>query len=253
MLHNLYIVLILVIMEGLLSADNALVLSMMASKIKDPEKQKKVIYYGMVGAFAFRAIFILLGTFILKFWPLKVLGAVYLLKMAYDHFKGKDSADEDQNGIIDKYENTLFHKVLRKFGIRLNDFWTVVVSIEFMDLAFSYDSITASLALSDKFWVLALGGILGIVMMRSVAGLFTNLIKRVPEMQHTAFILIFIIGANMFAGTIHFMVNFVVSFTDSTYRMHEIEMPHWMLFTLLIGTFGMTFVVNAIRNKKVTA
>jgi YkoY family integral membrane protein len=233
-------------MEGLLSADNALVLSMMASKIKDPVLQKKALYYGMVGAVAFRAIFILLGTIILKFWIIKVAGAAYLLHLAISHFKEQGSEEIG----IDKYENTIFHKILGKFGVRLSHFWAVVVSIEFMDLAFSIDSITAALALSDKFWVLALGGVLGIIMMRSVAGVFTKLIKKVPEMEHTAFILIAIIGLKMLLGTVHYMVNYVVSFTNSTYVMHEIHFPHWAFFLLLIITFGMTFVVHAVRKNK---
>ncbi|MBG0967590.1 hypothetical protein [Bacillus sp. SRB3LM] len=245
-MENLYIVFILVLMEGLLSADNALVLSMMASKIKDPVKQKKALYYGMVGAVAFRAIFILLGTIILKFWIIKVLGAAYLLHLAISHFKSQ--GEEEMN--VDKYENTIFHKILGKFGVRLSQFWAIVVSIEFMDLAFSIDSITAALALSDKFWVLALGGVLGIIMMRSVAGVFIKLINRVPEMEHTAFVLIAIIGLKMLLGTVHYMVNFVVSFTDSAYQMQEIHIPHWMFFGVLIITFGMTFVVHAIKKNK---
>lgn len=248
-METFYIIFILVLMEGLLSADNALVLSMMASKIKDPVLQKKALYYGMVGAVAFRAIFILLGTIILKFWIIKVLGAAYLLHLAIGHFKSQ--GEEEMN--VDKYENTIFHKILGKFGIRLSHFWAIVVSIEFMDLAFSIDSITAALALSDRFWVLAAGGVLGIIMMRSVAGVFIKLIAKVPEMEHTAFVLIAIIGAKMLLGTVHYMVNFVVSFTSSTYHMHEIHVPHWMFFSLLVVTFGMTFVVHAVRNKKAVA
>jgi YkoY family integral membrane protein len=245
-----YIIVVLVFMEGLLSADNALVLSMMASKIKDPVLQKKALYYGMVGAVAFRAIFILLGTIILKFWIIKVLGALYLAKLAYDHFsKGDGEVD------VSKYENTIFHKILGKFGVRLSQFWTIVISIEFMDLAFSIDSITAALALSDEFWVLALGGILGIVMMRFVAGFFIKLIAKVPEMEHTAFVLIAIIAAKMFSGTIHYIVNWTTAklalFTSiQPTHMHEIHVPHWAFFGLLVLTFGGTFVVSAINKKR---
>jgi YkoY family integral membrane protein len=232
-------------MEGLLSADNALVLSMMASKIKDPVLQKKALYYGMVGAVVFRIIFIALGAFILHFWVIKVLAALYLAKLAIDHFKGSED-DVD----VSKYENTIFHKVLGKFGIHLSFFWSIVVSIEFMDLAFSIDSITAALALSNQFWVLALGGILGIVMMRSVAGVFIKLIAKVPEMEHTAFVLIAIISAKMLLGTVHSIVNWVTSFTSNPIVMHEIHVPNWMFFTLLVVTFLSTFVVHSINKKR---
>ncbi len=69
-----------------------------------------------------------------------------------------------------------------------------------MDIAFSVDSILAAFAISDKVWVLLVGGMLGILMMRTVAGLFLALIEKVPELENTAFILIGIISAKMFAG-----------------------------------------------------
>jgi len=239
-------------MEGLLSADNALVLSMMASKVKDPAKRDKVLYYGMVGAIAFRAFFILIGTYIVKFWIIKIIGAVYLLQMAIGHFK-KSSAGEDEDSVVDKYTQTWFHKLIGKTGIKVSHFWSIVISIELMDLAFSVDSITAALALSDKFWVLALGGILGIVMMRFVAKLFTSLIEKVPEMEHTAFVLIAIIGLKMLLGTVHSVVNFVAKYTNSAIHMHEIHIPELLFFGILIVTFAATFVVHAFRKNKTVA
>lgn len=243
-LHTLGIILTLVVMEGLLSADNALVLAIMANKIKDEEKRKKALYYGMVGAVAFRAFFIFIGVWLVKLWFIKVIGALYLAKLSFDHFRGKDDADEDEDGMIDKYQDTVLHRVLRKFGIHMTTFWSVVISIELMDLAFSADSILAALALSDKFWVLLVGGFLGILMMRGVAGVFLKLIERVPEMEHTAFVLIAIIAIKMALGTVH---NFAALFG---HHMHEIHISHILFFGILIVTFALTFVVHAINVKR---
>ncbi|WP_310876964.1 TerC family protein [Priestia megaterium] len=250
------IILILVLMEGLLSADNALVLATMANKIKDPEKRKKALYYGMVGAVAFRIFFICIGVWMIKLWALKLVGALYLAKLAYDHFSKKEE-DADNDGIIDKFQQTPLHKLLGKFGITLTTFWSVVISIEIMDLAFSVDSILAALALSDKFWVLALGGILGIAMMRGVAGFFMKLIERVPEMEHTAFVLIGIIALKMFLGTIHNLVDTYTWISQKlfngaigVYHIHEIHIPHLLFFGILVITFGATFVINKINVKK---
>ncbi len=240
-------ILLLVMMEGLLSADNALVLSNFARKMKDPEERKKVLYYGMVGAIAFRALFIGLGTFVLKLWILKVVAAIYLLKMVFDHFKGEDTADDNDNAVIDKYENTWFHKVIGLFGIKLSPFWAVVVSIEFMDLAFSVDSITASLAVSNSFWILFIGGVLGIAMMRGVARLFTSLIEKVPEMEHTAYVLIAIIGIKMLLGTVHSIVGLF------GHIIEPIEIPDLWFFGLLVVTFAGTFLVHAFRKKSTVA
>ena len=236
------IIITLVIMEGLLSFDNALVLATMAGKIKDPALQKKALTYGMAGAVAFRALFIFLGVVLIKFWWLKVLGGAYLLKLAYDHFFKNE--DEDEDGVLDKYQDTLLHKVLRKFGIHLSFFWSVIISIELMDLAFSVDSILAALALSDKFWVLLVGGVLGIAMMRGVAGVFIKLIEKVPEMETTAYLLIVIIALKMLLSTVHNIAGLF------GHQMAEIHISHGLFFAILGATFLGTFVVHFIRKPK---
>jgi predicted tellurium resistance membrane protein TerC len=114
-----------------------------------------------------------------------------------------------------------------------------------MDLAFSVDSILAALALSDKFIILLIGGVLGIVMMRFVAGVFIKLIDRVPEMEHTAFILIAIIAVKMLLSVVH---NIVGLFGTT---IHEIEIPEPIFFTILGVTFLSTFVVHFFRKGKV--
>ncbi|MDK2600508.1 TerC family protein [Bacillus stercoris] len=238
------IIVTLIVMEGLLSADNALVLAIMTNKLKDEEQRKRALFYGMWGAIGFRALFIFLGVWLTKLWFIKVLGGLYLAKMVYDHFKGKDDEDLDEDGIVDKYQNTFMHKILGLFGLKLSFFWSIVVSVEMMDLAFSVDSILAALALSNKFWVLLVGGALGILMMRGVAGVFQKLIERVPEMEGTAFILIGLIAVKMLLGTVH---NFAGLFG---YHMHEIHVSHLLFFAILVLTFLGTFVVHYINKKR---
>jgi YkoY family integral membrane protein len=234
----------LIVMEGLLSVDNALVLSMMANKLKDPKQRAKAMYYGMMGAVVFRAIFILLGVWLVKLWFIKVIGALYLFKIAIDHFRSQASEGGDEAETVGKFQQTFMHRLLGKFGIKLTPFVSVIISIEMMDLAFSADSILAALAISNSFWVLLTGGILGIAMMRGVAGIFIKLINKVPEMEHTAFILIFIIATKMGMGTIH---NFAALFG---FQMHEIHISHVWFFAIIAGTFAATFVVHALRKKK---
>lgn len=256
-LSILGMILTLVVMEGLLSADNALVLAIMANKIKDPEKRKKALYYGMVGAVVFRIIFIFLGMWLIKAWFIKVLGAGYLGWLAYSHFANKSKEEDDEEANVDKFEQTFLHRWLGKFGIRLSNFWSVVISIELMDLVFSADSILAALAISNNYWVLVLGGVLGIAMMRGVAGVFMKLIERVPEMEHTAFILIGLIALKMFLSTVHNIVgtytwlsNKFFNGSIGTPEMHEIHIGHGLFFGILIVTFGLTFVVNYFNRKR---
>lgn len=235
-MESLYIILMLVLMEGLLSVDNALVLSMATNKLKDPIQRKNALRYGMIGAVGFRALFIFLGVWLVKLWWLKLLGGLYLAYLVYGHFKGEE--DEDADGIADKYQQTFFHKLLSKFGMKLTPFISVVISVELMDLAFSVDSILAALALSDKFWVLFLGGVLGIAMMRGVAGLFQKMVDKYPLMTHTAYILIALIAIKMILGTVH---NIAGVFG---YAMHEIHISHtWFAVIVAVVFFG-TFVVQ---------
>jgi YkoY family integral membrane protein len=204
------IILTLIIMEGLLSADNALVLAMMVQPL--PEKQqKKALIYGIWGAYLFRFIAIGLGTLLIKIWWIKLIGALYLLHMVYSHFTNK----EEQNYEI---------KTVKK------GFWTTVATVELMDIAFSIDSITASLGISSKVWVLFLGAIFGILMMRGVAKIFVTLIEKVPELEHSAYFLIAVIGIRMVLELIH------------------IEIPEAIFYGLLVTIFGGTFVLHRIKN-----
>lgn len=238
----LTIIVALILMEGLLSFDNGMVLATMVKKLKDPVERKRALYYGMAGAVIFRIIFIGLGVFLINLWWLKVLGGAYLLKLAYDHFFKNE--DEDDDGVNDKFQDTLMHKIFRKFGVHLTAFWSVVISVELMDLAFSIDSILAALALSDKFWVLLLGGVLGIAMMRFAASIFINLMEKVPEMEHTAYLLIVLIAGKLLISTTH---NFAALFG---YEMHEIHVSHGLFFALLALTFAGTFVIHYLRKGK---
>lgn len=211
----------LIILEGLLSADNALVLAVMVKHLPK-EKRKKALTYGLFGAYFFRFIFIGLGMLLIKFWWIKVIGAAYLAWIVIKHFWLGEGEDDEASGM--KKESGL----VRMFGM----FWATVISVELMDLAFSADSILAAFAVSEKVWILLIGGMLGILMMRTVAGLFLTLIDKVPELENTAFILIAIISLKMFASVFG-------------YHLH-----HLVFFGILILAFLGTFVVHYINVQK---
>jgi predicted tellurium resistance membrane protein TerC len=111
-------------------------------------------------------------------------------------------------------------------------FWGTVAAVELMDIAFSVDSVLAALGISEEVWVLLLGGMLGVLMMRGVAGIFIRLIERIPELETTAYILIFIISAKMLAG------------------VFGLHIDHSDFFILLLITFTATFVVHYMNKKK---
>lgn len=214
----------LIIMEGLLSADNALVLAVMVKHL--PEKQrKKALFYGLLGAYIFRFIAIGVGVYLIEFWWVKILGAGYLAWLAIKYFMDKrreSQAEEEELQGINKSG-----LLIRLFG----NFWGTVAAVELMDIAFSIDSVLAAFGISQEIWVLLLGGMLGVLMMRGVAGVFLKLIDRVPEIETTAYVLILIISVKMLLGVFH------------------IHIDHIYFFLVLLIAFAVTFIIH-FRNKK---
>ena len=182
----------LVVLEGLLSADNALVLAVMVRHLP-PAEQKRALRYGIVGAFVFRLLAVVLSTQLLKFWHFKVVGGLYLLYLAISHFASGD--DDSETGRKSRFGSS---------------FWGTVVSVELADIAFSIDSIVAAVAMAPqhlgKFWTVGtvwLGGVLGIVAMRFVAGYFIILLNRFKGLAAGAYFLVAWIGVKLVIGGLH--------------------------------------------------
>ncbi|AGK54601.1 TerC family protein [Bacillus sp. 1NLA3E] len=214
----------LVILEGLLSADNALVLAVMVKHLP-VEKRKKALFYGLLGAYTFRFIAIGAGVFLIKLWWVKILGAGYLAWLSIKYFIDKNKGMHVEDEVEGLNQNGL---MMRLFGT----FWGTVAAVELMDIAFSVDSVLAAFGVSQAVWVLLLGGMIGVLMMRGVAGVFLKLIDLVPELETTAYILILIIATKMFAGVFGY------------------ELHHIYFFIILLLTFGATFVIHFLKKKK---
>lgn len=174
---------LLILLEGLLSADNALVLAILVLGLPR-EQQKRALRYGILGAFGFRFLAVLLASHLMEMNWVKAAGGLYLLYLALDHFRKRD--------------HDAPHKVPEaKPAWGLSAFWATVVRVELIDIAFSIDSILVAVALSPKLWVVVTGGILGIIAMRLVAGRFIALIRRYPALVDGAFIIIAWIGIKL--------------------------------------------------------
>ena len=175
----------LVLSEGLLSFDNALVLAILVSHLPrdrdyriGPLKmsvQQWALTAGIFGAYFFRVIAIGLGTYLIQFWTLQIIGGGYLLWLAYEHFLVGEEEDSQVTAIG-------------------KGFWGTLIKVELMDIAFSIDSILAALGISKRIWVILMGGMIGILCMRLVAGVFVRLIERFPLFKHTGYAMVSLIG-----------------------------------------------------------
>ena len=196
---------LLIMLEGLLSADNALVLAVMILGLPRRDQQK-ALRYGLVGAFAFRITATLLATYLIKIGWVKLLGGLYLLYLSYKHFFSGGSAEERSRP-----------KQARPW-MGLNALWGTVVKVELVNIAFSVDSILVAVAMSRKTWVVLTGGLLGIVAMRVVIGQLLSIVRRYPTLVDAAFIIIAWVGIKLFIeylhseGFIHYEVNKWLSF-----------------------------------------
>src|SRR5687768_5774537 len=197
---DLLTIALLVLLEGLLSADNALVLAILVLGL--PRRhQRKALRYGILGAFAFRILATLLAVHLLAVAWVKLVGALYLLYLAWHHFFGHAEAGE--------------RRAIRpaRPWLGLSAFWATVVKVELTDIVFAVDSILVAVAMSSKTWVIISGGVLGIITMRMVIGQLIVIVRRYPALVDGAFIIIAWVGIKLLvdylhtAGYIHFEIN----------------------------------------------
>ncbi len=172
------VILSLVVIEGLLSVDNALAIAAMARHL--PERQKKItLNLGFMGAYGFRVLALAFVSYIIENQWVKIAGAAYLLYLMCEHFTG--AGDEDSDGNPDTPET--------------RGFFATVVAIGLMDLSLSVDNVVAAVAMSPKLWVVCSGVMIGIIALRFLAGICMRLIEKFPILEETAFLLIGYVGA----------------------------------------------------------
>jgi YkoY family integral membrane protein len=202
---DLITIALLVLLEGLLSADNALVLAILVLGL--PKKdQKKALRYGILGAFVFRILATLLAIHLLQVTWIKLIGALYLLYLTYHHFFG--------------HEGTEQRRTIKKARpwLGLSAFWATVAKVELTDIVFAVDSILVAVAMSNKTWVIITGGVLGIITMRMVIGKLLVIVGRYPALVDGAFVIIAWVGIKLLVdymhsiGVVHFEVNKWFSF-----------------------------------------
>lgn len=208
---------LLVALEGLLSADNALVMAIMVLGL--PRTQhKQALRYGLIGGFGFRFLATLLAVYLIRLAWVKLAGGAYLLYLTYSHFFGQEEG-------VDRRQAPR-----AKGMLGLSAFWATVVRVEVINLAFSIDSILVAVAMSPKLWVIVTGGILGIVAMRLVVGQLIVLVQRYPALVDGAFVIIAWVGFKLGVEYLH----------DAHYTSFEI--PRWLSLGLIVVIFTIAFV-----------
>ena len=208
---------LLVALEGLLSADNAMVLAVLVLGLPKSQ-QRQALRYGIFGAFAFRSIATVLAVYLISLGWVKLAGSGYLLYLAFRHLFGGDSPDARRT------------PPAATPWLGLTAFWATVVKVELTDLVFAVDSILVAVAMSPKLWVILTGGILGIVMMRLVIGQLLSLIERYPALIDGAFVIITWVAIKLLVEYLH-GEGFV-----------RFEIPRWFSLGLIVVIFGIAWL-----------
>ncbi|KEK23581.1 TerC family protein [Bacillus gaemokensis] len=196
-----WVLLILIALEGILAADNALVLAIMVKHLPE-EKRKKALFYGLAGAFVFRFGSLFLIAKLVDVWQVQAIGAIYLIFIAANHLfktyvKKNTHEDSEEKEEKKKQEN----------------FWWTVFKVEVADIAFAVDSILAAVALAmtlpktnlgtiggldtGQFLVILAGGIIGLIIMRFAASAFVQILKRKPGLETAAFLIVGWVGVKL--------------------------------------------------------
>ncbi|WP_141431390.1 TerC family protein [Bacillus sp. 03113] len=197
-----WVLLVLVGLEGILAADNAVVMAVMVKHLP-ANQQKKALFYGLLGAFIFRFLTLFIITFLTDMWQVQAIGAAYLFYIAGNHLFKKLAKRK---------------KMEKEKEDKGSSFWITVLKVELADIAFAIDSMLAAVALAitlrpigwfeiggmdgGQFIVMFMGGVIGLVIMRFAANRFVKLLHAKPALETAAFLIVGWVGVKLAVFTL---------------------------------------------------
>jgi len=185
----------LILIESILSVDNAAALATMVMDLDDTNR-RKALRYGIWGAYIFRGLAMLFASVLISLWGLKLLGGAYLvyLFIKWQLERGAKQSNEDE---FEKESTTTNSKFYSIFARSIGSFWATVAAVEIMDLTFSIDNVFAAVAFSKNIVLVCTGVFIGILAMRFVAQGFIHLMERFPHLEGAAYYVILFLGLKL--------------------------------------------------------
>jgi YkoY family integral membrane protein len=209
-----------VFLEAVLSADNAIALAAIAQGLEDKKLEGQALNIGLVFAYVLRITLLLTATWVQKFWQFELLGAGYLLWLVFQHF----SSQEDEGN--------------HHHGPRFKSLWQAIPVIAFTDLAFSLDSVTTAIAVSQETWLVITGTTIGIVTLRFMAGLFIRWLDEYANLEDAGYITVAFVGLRLLLKVIN----------------DDLVPPQWLVVTaigiILAWGFSKRTVVELVPEEK---
>lgn len=203
-MDTFFILLILVALEAVLSADNAIALASISRGLPDAKLQRQALNYGLLIAYILRISLILMATWVIKYWQFELAGALYLLWLVLQYFTSREGEGEDNH-----------------HGLHFTSLWQTIPMIAFTDLAFSLDSVTTAIAISDRIGLIIAGGTIGVITLRFLAGLFIRWIKEYVHLEDAGYITVGLVGLRLLLKVID----------------PSLVPPQWLTITTILSIF----------------
>jgi YkoY family integral membrane protein len=173
------LLLVLVALEAVLSADNAVALASISQGLTDEKLRRQALNIGLILAYILRMTLILAATWVVRYWQFQVLGAAYLLWLVFQYFTSRDGEDGEHHS--------------KKF----DSLWQVIPTIAITDLAFSLDSVATAIAVSTDTWLVISGATIGIIILRFMAGLFIRWLEEYTHLEDAGYITVGLVGVKL--------------------------------------------------------
>jgi YkoY family integral membrane protein len=198
------LLLVLVSLEAVLSADNAVALASISQGLPDEKMRRQALNIGLIIAYILRMVLIIGATWVVNYWQFQILGAGYLLWLVFQYFSSKHGDDEEENK-EPKFANI----------------WQAIPMLAITDLAFSLDSVATAVAVSTDTWLVISGATIGIIILRFMAGLFIRWLKEYTYLEDAGYITVGLVGLKLLVRAVR----------------PELEVPE----LLVVGTIAVIF------------
>ena len=204
---------VLVLLELILSADNAVALAAIARSGNQPEQERLALNIGIGLAMILRVGLIALAQWVLQNSWVQLLAAAYLLWLFISHLM--DRAAENQEETLLKRDLPIQRSLIK-----------TVVLLGFTDLAFSIDSVAAAVAVSDQILLISAGAVIGIIALRFTSGLFIRWLDEFPRLETAGFLSVAFVALRL---VIHVL-------------FPSLNQPDWLtlIVVLLLFTWGLS-------------
>ncbi len=220
---------LLVALECVLSADNAIALAAIARKLHDPVRQRQALNFGLLFALVLRLALIVAARWVLAFWPLQLLAALYLLWLAGRQLLpsiraalGFEAPAETAEASPSPEAESALPANAGAPGASLA---AVVATLAFTDLAFSLDSVAAAVAVTDRLPLVIAGGVIGVIALRLTAELFIRWLDVYRHLENAGYLAVALVGLRLLLRLVY----------------PEVELPEWSLLVAVGALFAWGF------------